>query len=243
MGNPRRQSRFAYVTADTACAGKQPVFGHHRRHWRQVNDLMPDIQAGDLDRAAAGGARTGPAIVRVRDLFGRQQCPCLAGMAGLGAAFLATGRLPFLRGRAMGIGRGRRGGVARVGMQPFFEGLDALVQRIDLSCLLLELAGLRLRQYPQGIDERLRLFQVMYTRGRLRQVDVHAHESRRTAFRLRASHTNALSIAAGQHFGARTLTPAISWRGERILQNQGELTSPTPGSESSVKLLRDLEGP
>ena len=85
-GNAGRQSGFAGVTTDTASAGKQPAFSHHWLHRRQVDDLMPGTQAGNLHRAAAGGARSGAAVVCVRDLFGRQQYPCLAGMAALGTA-------------------------------------------------------------------------------------------------------------------------------------------------------------
>ncbi len=74
--------------------------------------------------------------MRVRDLFGRQQCPCLTGMAGLGAALLAGGGL--LRRRAMRIGRGRRRRIAGIGMQFLFQRGNALRQLVDQAGLFFD---------------------------------------------------------------------------------------------------------
>ena len=168
---------------------------------------MAGDEAGDLDAAAAGRAEARPAIVRMRDLLGRQQRSGLAGVAGLGAPLPAGTRL--LRLRAMRIGRGWRGRIAGVGTQLLFQCGDALGEHVDLPIPFLKLAR-------QVIDARLRLFQGAHARRRLRRIDVHAHQTRRAAFRLRAADTNSLCIAAGQHFVTSALTPAISLQGELL---------------------------
>jgi len=141
--NAGRQVGLAWAAACLASAGKEAVFGHHGCHRRQVDDLMSGVQPGHSHRAAAPRARSRFAIVGVRDGFGRQQRARLAGMAGLGAALSARGRLR--RRRAMRVGRGRLGGIMRIGMQFLFQHLDALRQLAH--------------HQPQFVDQRLRFFE------------------------------------------------------------------------------------
>jgi hypothetical protein len=47
-GNAGRQSRLTYVRTNMAFAGKQPVFGHHQHHRRQI-----DVHAHESLRSAS----------------------------------------------------------------------------------------------------------------------------------------------------------------------------------------------
>ncbi len=152
-----RQVGFADLAAGAAGACKQAVFRHRRRDWRQVGHLMPGDQAGDLHGAAAGGAWTGSAIVRLGDLIGRQQDARLARMAGLGATLSAAGR--FRRRWAIRVGGGWLRGIMRIGTQFLFQNLDALRQLAH--------------HQPQFVDQRLGFFECTHLRRRLPKVDLH----------------------------------------------------------------------